>query len=176
MHTRLRADKIESNRLTASGPIVGGKFPYRFCPVIESETPSASCEENTCSTARAASCSSSPAASISRAVPIVAHNDRMLKMLRRSAALPLHFIKIVELNLLLNRTRFAAGRRCNPSRQGTTTVERFIPDFRQTPAGSGSIFAPRCERNFRILAGQCYVQFRMKGFPQAFGDLPKKPL
>jgi hypothetical protein len=108
------------------------KFPFYFADFVPSTELGASlvsCEENTCSTARAASCSSSPVASMSRAVPMVAHNERMLKMLRKSATFPLHFSRMVERNRLLNRTRCAAGRRCNPSRQEITTLERFITDY-----------------------------------------------
>jgi hypothetical protein len=124
-------------------------FFYRFRSVTEPEASPVSCEENTCSTARAASCSSSPIVSMSRAVPMVAQSETMLKILRISTTFPLHFRKIAERNCLFNRTSFAAGRRCNPSRQGTTTVEFFITILRQTAAGFGSIFA-RSRRIFSI--------------------------
>jgi hypothetical protein len=88
--------------------------------------PSCADVENICSTARVASCSSSPITSTSIAVPVVAHSEMMLKILRRSAFLAPHFKKIVERNNLAKCTSFAAWRRCNPSRQGTITLEFFI--------------------------------------------------
>jgi hypothetical protein len=105
------------------------QIPFHFTesvPLTDSETLPASCDANIRSIARAASSSSSPLASMSMTDPIVAHNERMLKILRKSATLPLHFRKIVERNRSLNRTKLAAGRRCNPLCQETTTLLCFI--------------------------------------------------
>lgn len=61
------------------------------------------------------------------AVPIVAHKAMMLRMLLTSAIFSPQVIDTDDLNRCDTRTIRAAGRRCRPSAQGTTTIELFIP-------------------------------------------------
>jgi hypothetical protein len=110
------------------------------------------CMEKTHAMARVASCSSSPEATRSRAIPTVAHKEMMLTMLRRSATFSPHFKTISDRKHFAVLTNRAAERKCNPSSQGTTTLMCFILSYQTARQGIlfSGLFPEAIKRKLRL--------------------------